>query len=400
MEMNAADPTVEKTAPSSSEQKSLREIKDMLLLPLSDIEEGDVDDEEGIRGIKRFRSKKKKNKPKKAVAVAASQTAQPPYAWQENAMPAADGVTYDPQAARQYPQAGSADAWQQQYGGEAFVITGAADEIPTAPLQPEAAADTAQNAASADAQTGALNTDGVSPQDAQSAVYGYDAYAPDAQNGYYDYAAPAAAGQQAVYSQPEGQSYAADFAATDPIADQTPAYIVPHAPEAVYEVATGEQNVNTYRASRGDYLDRASAMYVPPAQRPKFQYLFGENRFLSVMSLVSSVLCIVWFLLYCWSLLERSNMFEEAIMTMQMQGQTSYVVNYTSPMIGVLKAFLYLLPALAIVWMAAVVSASKKNQYIGSRKIIFTVIGLIFFVGVMALFDLGKAGLLFDVAKL
>ena len=365
-EINETEPSVADELLPPSDPHSLRDFKDALLLPLSSIEDDMVDEDEEK---KRF-SKRKKNKAKKIKTPLAPAAYQPPAAETETyaadyadpqapiqpedapcyyGYPYADAETVDPYA---YPYADgqTTDPYEYPY----------ADAETIDPYSyPYADGQTADPYAYpyADAETGV-------PADA-------DPQEDNADDTPYEAAAaadeiPAQTGDDGSFEQPAEAQY---------------------------------PPVQTVRIHRDDYLDRTSALYVPPQTRPKFQELFGTDRFLSVMSLVSVAACFVWTFVYFLMLAKRESMFSQMVLQMAQEGHYAFTATFSSPVLTFLKIALFLIPVVAFVWMFAVVRAEKVGAFIGNKKIIFAVIAVFFFIGAMAVYDLARAGLVFDVAK-
>ncbi len=378
-EINETEPSVADELLPPSDPHSLRDFKDALLLPLSSIEDDMVDEDEEK---KRF-SKRKKNKAKKIKTPLAPAAYQPPAA--ETETYAADYA--DPQAPIQpedapcyygypYADAETVDPYAYPY----------ADGQTTDPYEYPYA----------DAET-------IDP-------YSYP-YADGQTADPYEY--PYADGQTAdPYAYPYADAETGVPADADPQednADDTPyeaAAAADEIPAQTGDDGSFEQPaeaqyppVQTVRIHRDDYLDRTSALYVPPQTRPKFQELFGTDRFLSVMSLVSVAACFVWTFVYFLMLAKRESMFSQMVLQMAQEGHYAFTATFSSPVLTFLKIALFLIPVVAFVWMFAVVRAEKVGAFIGNKKIIFAVIAVFFFIGAMAVYDLARAGLVFDVAK-
>ena len=135
---------------------------------------------------------------------------------------------------------------------------------------------------------------------------------------------------------------------------------------------------------------------IPPS---RFTQLFGESKLLAVLTLIAGIGGIGWVLLYIGMLMERESLFTQTIQTMAVQGQYEYSVTFTSPLLGVLRGVLYLTPVFALVWALVVALCGKKNKFLGHKAVIITVLCVFALVGIVAVFDIAAAGLVFDIVK-
>ncbi len=78
---------------------------------------------------------------------------------------------------------------------------------------------------------------------------------------------------------------------------------------------------------------------------------------------------------------------------LQLQGQTSYTLIFESPMLSILKVFMYLLPILAVVWTILFKKTDGKGTYY-NRKIVIVFVCLIALTMLFTVIDLTSMHLL------
>ena len=142
-----------------------------------------------------------------------------------------------------------------------------------------------------------------------------------------------------------------------------------------------------------------SAAEGTEAPKTRWQTLFGTDRFFAVSTLCCGGLSVIWALLYWFMIGERSASFRQAAVTMAQQGRADYTVIFSSPLLTLLKVLLGILAAFSVMWAVSAVLADRKRSDTGKKWVLFAVLGLLLFVGGLTLYDLGAAGLVFDVMK-
>lgn len=133
-----------------------------------------------------------------------------------------------------------------------------------------------------------------------------------------------------------------------------------------------------------------------PANLPgKLGTLLGDYRFSIATTVLNAVTDIFWLISYVVCIIERSSLFAQAQAEMMSVGAASYRITVTSPFFGVLKFLLFLLPVVLILWCLGVVFADKKSRKPVDKKVLLGVFALNLIVGIVALADVAKYGLLF-----
>ena len=118
-----------------------------------------------------------------------------------------------------------------------------------------------------------------------------------------------------------------------------------------------------------------------------FAAFLSESKGFSVYSVVVGAVCILYSLLYFFTVMLRSIVLSNTERTLLLQGQTAYTITFTSPFIGLLKVMMYLLPVLFVVW-AIVFKRTDGKKYRYNKKT------------VIALLCLGGAAMLVTVIDL
>ncbi len=200
---------------------------------------------------------------------------------------------------------------------------------------------------------------------------------------------------------PDGSG--AEEAATD-VVDETDAEAAP--PEGADAAEAGAADGDGAQAAgaavpRSEYASLkpppGSYAYVP--YESLFTRLFGRSRFFGVTSVLTGAYALFWIVLYCIMLLQRSMLFSQAQLTMASRGETAYSLTFSSPLLTALRVMLYVLPVVLLLWLIALKKAERNRMGFGSRKTVVAILCLLLFMGALSLFDLGAAGLVFDIMK-
>ena len=142
-----------------------------------------------------------------------------------------------------------------------------------------------------------------------------------------------------------------------------------------------------------------SAAEQTPEKKAKIRsnrrFIKGDGRFLPVISFINLAFFGVWFLCYVVSLILRSVYFASAQVDMAMSGYDAYTLTFSSPLLSVLKAALYLLPVAAVIWSIAIVRADRKGRELPDSRLIIAVLCVFFAAGLTSVFDIAAAGLIF-----
>ena len=139
----------------------------------------------------------------------------------------------------------------------------------------------------------------------------------------------------------------------------------------------------------------APAEEAPPQSVPKtgFQRLFSTKKNFAVFTVIAGAINILWEFLYFVTLANRSIVMSATESTLISQGQTSYTIIFESPMIGLLKFFMFLLPLFAVIWAILFKKADAKKYYY-NRKIVIFFLCLIALAMIVAVVDLTALHLL------
>ena len=131
----------------------------------------------------------------------------------------------------------------------------------------------------------------------------------------------------------------------------------------------------------------------PQIPESKFRRLFSASKGFSVFTLIAAIFNILWDILYVVAGIIRSVMMSSTERTLQLQGQTSYTLIFESPMLSILKVFMYLLPILAVVWTILFKKTDSKGTYY-NRKIVIVFVCLIALTMLFTVIDLTSMHLL------
>ena len=222
---------------------------------------------------------------------------------------------------------------------------------------------------------------GDDPQPSEEDPYFEEAFAPEPQDDY----------------PPQAREYPPQVQAQPPQAREYP----PQAQDDPSRMQNYPPRQQTASYPQQYAVDPEPAAYdsqyaLPPS---RFTALFGESRFLSVLSLLSGVAGVSWLLLYVGMLIQRDSLFTQAVEAMSVQGRYEYSVTFSSPVLGVLRVMLYLVPVVALIWSVTVAAVSKRGKSLGKKAVLIAVLAVFVVVGLVAVFDVFAAGLVFDVMK-
>ncbi len=114
------------------------------------------------------------------------------------------------------------------------------------------------------------------------------------------------------------------------------------------------------------------AYYTEQPREPDslFQRLFSTHIGFAVFTLVTGAFNLFWSMLYFSGLISRTVMFDTAERALLLQGTRSYVIEFSSPILTVLRVLMYLLPVLAVVWALVFRSAENKKHYYNKKTVI------------------------------
>ena len=120
-------------------------------------------------------------------------------------------------------------------------------------------------------------------------------------------------------------------------------------------------------------VSEAPAQETPPQGIPRtgFQRLISTKKNFAVFTVIAGVIHILWNFLYFITLANRNIVMSATESSLISQGQTSYTITFESPLIGVLKFFMFLLPVFAVVWALLFKKADSKKYYYNKKTVIF-----------------------------
>lgn len=126
--------------------------------------------------------------------------------------------------------------------------------------------------------------------------------------------------------------------------------------------------------------------------------LFVDNMdmFTFVSTVVNVVTSVIWILVYIFTVMYRNSVFGSIEISAGALIPT-YTVIFSTPLLGVLRFFVYLMPIVYIVWTVAVVSSAKRRKKLCHSALLYTAIAIDFVVACITLFDLAAANLIFGV---
>lgn len=169
-------------------------------------------------------------------------------------------------------------------------------------------------------------------------------------------------------------------------------------PEDLYTEKYSERNDSPIE----EIPENGSAEYDVPAgeEEPvanvgKIRRIFGDSRLSVLSGILNGVLYVIWIVAYVVCVYQREGLFSRYEARMLADGIASYHMEISTPFIGLLKAMLYIMPIIVILWTVAVVMADKKGKRPASKKTLIGLFGLDTVIGITVLVDIAYAGLLF-----
>lgn len=126
----------------------------------------------------------------------------------------------------------------------------------------------------------------------------------------------------------------------------------------------------------------------------KLKLLLGTSKSAAFFTVANAVIYGTWLAVYTVCTGIRASLFSQAQSRMALAGQMDYIVTVSSPVFGVLKAFLYLLPVFALIW-AVVIKKEEGRNVLCDRKLVAFALAAILGTAFAALLDIGKIGMLF-----
>ena len=152
----------------------------------------------------------------------------------------------------------------------------------------------------------------------------------------------------------------------------------------------------TFRPEEGVDVG-APAAPEPAPEEPKtgkFRQFFSEDRFLSVSMLLSGIASALFSVLHFVTYFIRAYMFSNSEKLMAARSIASYTLSFSSPMLGLLKFLLFLVPVFAVLFTVALKKADGKDKAY-NKKTVIAVLALILFAGLMTAVDVAATHLLF-----
>ncbi len=126
----------------------------------------------------------------------------------------------------------------------------------------------------------------------------------------------------------------------------------------------------------------------------RIKLLLGTSRSAAFFTLLNLFVYGAWIITYIACTMLRASLFAQAQSQMAMQGQFTYTVTVSSPVFGLLKFLLYILPVLALIW-AFVIRKQDRKAIICDKKLIIAALVVMLVSAFAALADIGKIGLIF-----
>ena len=196
----------------------------------------------------------------------------------------------------------------------------------------------------------------------------------------------------------------------DPLDDAPSSYIPPRQqasyPDAlVYPETPGDGTVEFTPQRDADYVQPAAVgddvpMNAPAGETPehsvpktRFEQLFSTKKNFAVFTIIAGVINALWDFLYLFTVMLRSVAMSTAENAMRLAGRTAYTFTFESPLIGLLKFFMFLLPVLALVW-AILFKKADGQKYYYNKKIVIVFLCLIALSMLLAVIDLTALHLL------
>ena len=96
----------------------------------------------------------------------------------------------------------------------------------------------------------------------------------------------------------------------------------------------------------------------------------GDSRFFFVLTIINAAVFTVWNAAYFINAFLREAAFATAQANMALTGQSEYTLMVSSPAYGFLKAVVYILPVILILWTAFFVVTERKGKELCSGLLI------------------------------
>lgn len=144
-----------------------------------------------------------------------------------------------------------------------------------------------------------------------------------------------------------------------------------------------------------DDMPDSPAQETPPQSIPRtgFQRLISTKKNFAVFTVIAGLIHILWNFLYFITLANRNIVMSATESSLISQGQTNYTITFESPLIGLLKFFMFLLPVFAVVWALLFKKADSKKYYY-NKKTVIVFLCLIALAMLIAVIDLTALHLL------
>ena len=127
----------------------------------------------------------------------------------------------------------------------------------------------------------------------------------------------------------------------------------------------------------------------------KIQIKSGDSKFFFILSLINGGLYAAWFIAYIVCTILRNSAFNSAKTSMALGGYTTYTVEVTSPMFGVLRAIAYVLPVILLVWIAVLFVLDRKNVKLCDNKLVVAVFGADVLTALVCALDIASLHMIF-----
>ena len=167
-------------------------------------------------------------------------------------------------------------------------------------------------------------------------------------------------------------------------------YPEPEKDAAVYPPQPGEAAPVSGEAPAAPYVPEGAGYTVPFTG---LQRLISTKKAFTVFTLITGILNILWDFLYFVTVANRELVMGATESSLRSQGQTSYTITFESPLIGLLKVVMYLLPVLAVVW-AILFKRADSQKYFYNKKTVIVMLCLIALAMFLTVIDLTALHLL------
>ena len=160
---------------------------------------------------------------------------------------------------------------------------------------------------------------------------------------------------------------------------------------AVYPPQPGKAVPGSEETAPAPYVPEGAGYTVPITA---LQRLISTKKGFTVFTLITGILNILWDFLYFVTVANRELVMGATESSLRSQGQTSYTITFESPLIGLLKVVMYLLPVFAVVWAILFKKADSRQYYYNKTTVIvmLCLIALAMFITVIDLTALHLLG--------